>query len=337
MEESERKVEQKTNVSSKRSIRFRVVVAVVVVIVIGFIGIVIVYLQPPKVGAGRSPELLEERREQAKLVEAQRRAEEARRQRGLLAEAERKAEAEREAEARRKAEAEKKRRAEETQRQRESAAEAQRKAEAESEAAAPLPQYPWPPEDPSSLVRLDQRYPSIKGAASLFEVAEIISLALDTAKYSQVSFFSAPGGFVMVTRLEGIDKNGAPLGVRRRHLLPDDQRDFSFVEYVRSLFFAPEGYYRFIAFVISDVPYTTKDKALSETTAVERLRRGATALPRKYRFLPFTPDHRIDALIYEFRKGGRDRDVEILRPGRLSPHVHLENSGLLAALNAAFQ
>lgn len=200
-----------------------------------------------------------------------------------------------------------------------------------------LPDYPWPPEEPSSLVRIDSLYPDDWHERSLFEVAELLTAALQEAAYLELGFYAAPGGFVMVTRLEGTDAAGAPLAAERRYQLSDDRSDFSFREYVLSLFFAPKGYYRFIAFVVSDVPYTTRDEPLEEMKALERLHRGGVALPREYADLPFSPYHRVDALIYEFRKGGHDGDVETLRPGRLPPNTHLENSGISLALASTLQ
>lgn len=114
--------------------------------------------------------------------------------------------------------------------------------------------------------------------------------------------------------------------------MSEDPREFSFGEYVLSLFFAPQGYYRFIAFVITNVPYSTADQALTEAAALTRLRRGSVALTPEYRYKSFSHDHRIDELIYEFKKGGILDEIEILRPGRLPPRMHLENSGLLTAL-----
>lgn len=196
---------------------------------------------------------------------------------------------------------------------------------------AVLPKYPWPPEEPSWLVRLDRLYPSINHELSLYEVSEILSKALQGALYHNISYYWAPRGFVMVTRLEGIDKNGVSLGDNRRFLLPDDKEDFSFFDYVRSLFFAPEGNYRFIAFVVTDAIYTTDESALSEAAALKRLNRGAFALPSEYRSLLFSSEHRIDALIYEFHKGGSDKEAKLNQPGRLDPNTHLEKSGLSLA------
>lgn len=197
----------------------------------------------------------------------------------------------------------------------------------------PLPAHPWPPEDPSSLVTLSHYYNFGVGVASLYEVAQTLVASLYRAGYAEVGFYRVPGGLVLVTRLEGIDVQGRPLGAERRYRPPGDRNDFSLPGYIRNLFFAPEGWYRYIAFVVSDKPYTTADRGLDETTALDRLRRGGVALPASYRERPYTPDHRVDALIYEFHKAGSDGAVEIIRPGRLPPENHFANNGLLLALS----
>ena len=199
------------------------------------------------------------------------------------------------------------------------------------EVTAPLPSYPWPPEDPSSLARLDAIHDfSNGGRASLYDVAETLRDALLRAGYPELGYYQAPGGFAIVTRLEGIDTEGRPLGPDRRYRLPDDAVDFSFTDYIRGLFFAPDGYYRLIVFVVTDQAYTTRDQPLDENVALARLRRGAVALPPAYHDKPFTAQHRVDALIYEFHTAAHQ--VETLRPGRLLPTTHIERTGLLSRL-----
>lgn len=207
------------------------------------------------------------------------------------------------------------------------------------EMAAPdtdeLPSYPWPPEAPSSLVSLSDLYDfSVGGSASLFDVSESLRTALRESGYLERRFYAAPGGFVMVTRLEQTDEQGTPLPDGKRYLLPEDAGDFSFAAYIHNLFFAPEGYYRFIAFVVTDRTYTTSDSALAEDTALARLRGGSVALPSAFRDLPFSDHHRVDALIYEFRLAVPNASVEPVTPGRLPPETHLEHSGLAGALRS---
>lgn len=207
------------------------------------------------------------------------------------------------------------------------------------EMAAPdtdeFPAYPWPPEAPSSLVSLSELYDfSVGGGASLFDVSESLRVALRESGYLEKRYYAAPGGFVMVTRLEQTDEQGTPLPDGKRYLLPDDVGDFSFAAYIRNLFFAPEGYYRFIAFVVTDRAYTTSDSALAEDSALARLRGGSVELLSVFRDMPFSNHHRVDALIYEFRLAAQNAAVEPVTPGRLPPETHLEHSGLASALRS---
>ena len=197
-----------------------------------------------------------------------------------------------------------------------------------------MPRYPWPPEAPSSRIKIDRMFkPPLKEGMSLFDVSERLSDALADAGYDEKSYYSAPGGFAMVTRLEATDKKGASLGDEERYLLPAEERDFGFVEFIRNLFFAPEGYYRFIVFIVTDVSFAASEKELEESEALDRLMRGFSGLPDEYRSIPFSSRHRVEALIYEFRKGAGDQDVEKLLPGRLPPQLHITNSGLGPALD----
>jgi len=197
-----------------------------------------------------------------------------------------------------------------------------------------MPRYPWPPEAPSSRIEIDRMFkPPLKEGMSLFDVSERLSDALADAGYYEKSYYSAPGGFAMVTRLEATDKKGAPLGDEERYRLPAEERDFGFAEFIRNLFFAPEGYYRFIVFIVTDVSFTASEKELGESEALDRLKRGYSGLPDEYHSIPFSSSHRVEALIYEFKKGAGDQDVEKLLPGRLPPQLHITNSGLGPALD----
>jgi hypothetical protein len=203
--------------------------------------------------------------------------------------------------------------------------------------AAILSAYPWPPEEPSSRIRIDLNLNSeTRSSLTLASVGNRILRSLQNATYSEASFYAAPGGFVVVTRLEAINTDGKPLAGTKRYELPSEKVSFDFKRYIRNLFFAPDGYYRFIAFVVSDEPYIATENPLSEAQSISRLRRGASRLTRSYSDLPFTDDHQIDALIYEFEKLSNNKLLETLRPGRLSPRLHLNNSGLSLALAQYF-
>jgi len=199
-------------------------------------------------------------------------------------------------------------------------------------AHAELPAYPWPPERPTSrfnLIRADTLF----AALSFVEVEQHLRHALAQADYYEMTVYQAPGGFVLATRLEAIDTQGKPLEGTHRYRLPKPEAEFTLSEYLKSLFFAPAGFYRFIIFVITDSPYQTSHEALGEDSASARLHGGASRLPSAYKNLHYSADHRTDALIYEFRvrREGTENVVEPVIQGGLPPQDHFRHSGLSAA------
>jgi hypothetical protein len=170
-------------------------------------------------------------------------------------------------------------------------------------------------------------------AASQFAVGEQLARALNRSGYSEFSFYRAPGGFALVSRLERMREDGGAAPEELRFLQPGAEEPFSLASYIQRLFFAPEGFYRQIIFVATDRPFTTDaGDTLTPAEASRLLRDGANLLPDSYRALPFGPSHTVTALIYEFRKGPDDRDVVTLDPGRLAGRTHLQRAGILSAL-----
>ena len=199
---------------------------------------------------------------------------------------------------------------------------------AADDSAGGLRPYPWPPEQPSWRVRIRIDAAAEPGAAmSMVDVEELIARALEDAMYSDWALYSAPGGFVMVNRIEAITEDGAPIEQTERFTLPDANAEFSFASYVRSLFDAPPGFYRFIAFVVSDQDYEWSGETLQEGEAQRRLSGGRNRLPAEYADIEFTDRHRIEALIYEFRIGDGNA-IEPIVPGRIDGRTHLRNTGL---------
>lgn len=200
-------------------------------------------------------------------------------------------------------------------------------------ASAVLRQYPWPPEAPSWRIPIDlSRSSRMRDEMSLDDVQDLLAESLFEAAYVSWSLYSAPGGFVMVTRCEAIDDDGTPLDFNVRCGSSDDQGDASFFSFFNRLFDAPEGYYRFIAFVVSDETYTPSSVALQESVALRRLSRGTNQLPPEYADMEFTERHQVEALIYEFRKRDAGSEIEAHTPGHIPAMRHLENSGLSEAL-----
>ncbi|MEJ1967573.1 MAG: hypothetical protein WDN03_02895 [Rhizomicrobium sp.] len=158
--------------------------------------------------------------------------------------------------------------------------------------------------------------------------------ALSAHGYAEYSYYSVPDGFALVERLEQIQPDGSPVPRGVRFLDPDIAEPFSLTHYLEHLFVAPNGYYRLIVFVVTDLPVTARGAPPTAGTTREWLRVGADKLPPIYDKLPFTADHQVSVLIFEFQKMGNE-PVTTLVPGRLDAHTHLEKAGLYASFAAA--
>ena len=202
-------------------------------------------------------------------------------------------------------------------------------------ASESLPSFPWPPATPSAQLDLPHNIfePNAR-QLTLALVGEHLVNALKQARYFEYRFYRVANGFALVARLERIGADGTPLPDTYRFLLPGSREPFSVGVYIRRLFFAPEGYYRQITFVVTDRPFTAKDEKLDAAAAARLVSKGANRLPDAYEQMPFTAAHRVTALIYEFRKGSTDGDVATLTPGRFDGRVHLDRAGIYPALLA---
>ena len=194
-------------------------------------------------------------------------------------------------------------------------------------AASPPPRFPWPPPQPSSFTEV----PKFKAFGTLGDAARTLIGALDEVGYHDRSFWLAPGGFVLATRLERISAEGAPVDEARRWPRADLRDDFSLGAYLSSLFFTEPGYFRVIVFVVSDRLETTSPTEPAVATAQAWTNRGMVRLPKFLSERRFGPDHEITALIYEFERLP-NAEATVLAPGRITGRAHLERALLLAAL-----
>lgn len=193
---------------------------------------------------------------------------------------------------------------------------------------------PWPPPTPSTKVVLSsvETPPWNRRFRTLGDVDETIERALRRAGYSDRSYYGVPEGFAIVTPLEQTRANGRPLkGDARWSVAVSGMKAFSVEEYLRALFTAPVGFYRVLAFVTTSEAFAPTG-GLARLSTVERwAREGHTHLPAAARSVPFSEDHRLTVLVYEFVKK-RSSDLPFtLVPGRHDGTRHLEVSGLVAS------
>jgi hypothetical protein len=135
-----------------------------------------------------------------------------------------------------------------------------------------------------------------------------------------------------VTRLERINPDGTPTAEAERWTvgaLP--LTSFSLADYLRALFTAPSGRYRIIVFVVSSQPFAQSETQVQQDEALAWLSEGLNLLPDNMALAPFTPQHTVTALIYEFEQPG-NQEAMLMLPANLIGRVHLQRAQLWDAL-----
>lgn len=214
------------------------------------------------------------------------------------------------------------------------------------QASSPMPVFPWPPPAASAELVLpnsiffsaDRRPPGFRlnlpippsPPGTVGWVGRIILAALVSADYLEYSFYTAPHGFALVTRLERITQDGLPYPIETGRYAPPEWSDkpFSLTDYIQSLFFAPEGFYRQIVFVVTDQPFVTSAQRMTVKQAEALLSGGFNSLLESAGAEPLTPAHSVTVLIYEYRKRSQPGDVDILIPSNLAAETHLRQAGI---------
>lgn len=201
-----------------------------------------------------------------------------------------------------------------------------------SSAHGNLAPYPWPPERPSTQSNLTSLFGAFTGS-SLLAVGDVLRYAADAAGYDDKSFYSAPNGFVLATRLEATTAEGKRLEGLARYRLPLTQSDSLTDSLANISGRMPAGNFRYIAFVVSDQPIVFSAAIIAGSIASERALNGATNLDASFSARPFTDRHQVLALIYEFKASGQPvGTIELLRPSALGGSDHLAAAGLYSSI-----
>lgn len=200
-----------------------------------------------------------------------------------------------------------------------------------------LRSYPWPPERPSTQAILTEAIkPAIGHSYRL--VASALSLTLRRSGYGDHSFYAAPNGFVVATRLEAVNLDGEAYKGSRRYYFPV-RPGVEVSSTVASL--APmlePGNWRYIAFVLTDQPIIYSTETLTGASATELALDGSTSLDELYNSNPIiTPEHTLIALIYEFTALGDPVRLTLRKAGMLSGDDHMTATGLRKLLELGVQ
>lgn len=167
-----------------------------------------------------------------------------------------------------------------------------------------LPEFPWPPPRPSDFVKFD--FDSLKNINQLGDLDSLITHRLNKVGYHlrPNKYFYTPNGFALVTQIEQIDCEGKPLEESKRWNIniSESEKDFNLIDYLRSLNSAKDGFYRIIAFVLTDDlnPLSKIEPTLEEIE--DWLVFGSAILPDSLAQRKLTETHYCRIYVYEFNK-----------------------------------
>jgi hypothetical protein len=194
-----------------------------------------------------------------------------------------------------------------------------------------LPQFPWPPPKASTW-RVLPAWPLGPHMRAYGDIDMKLTSALDAKGYTERSYYSVPGGFALVTRLEQIYSDGRSKTPPDRfsvELLPAS----SFTDYIFALFHANPGYYRVIVFVVTDQTIVQGVNAPAQSDVTHWLEAGANSLPDPPASNKLPQGVRCTALIYEMENPGTDSSQQAhLIPSTAEPVAQLQKAGLWQAL-----
>lgn len=190
-----------------------------------------------------------------------------------------------------------------------------------------LQDFPWPPPAPSSSVVLEKS--RFKDDTTFGGVSSRIERALNLAEYAQWSYYAVPGGMAIVAELERTRDDAFP--AVPRFLSLGEDAEVGPLAFLHNLFFAPAGHYRQIVFVVTDQAFVASAPPPTREEAEAFLTEGAKQLPPATAARTMTQQHRVEALIYEFRKQGSTTET-LIPPQARTATTHLSRAGILSRI-----
>jgi len=196
-----------------------------------------------------------------------------------------------------------------------------------------VPEFPWPPPKASASATISRELLlGDKEDPKLADAVSALDLAFQKTGYGERSYYSVPDGFAMASRIEQINQDGTAKGPADRWSLEvPPMRKFSFSAYLTALFRARPGYYRVIVFVVTSKPFSQSNAKVTSEEAELWISSGLNALPDDIARGKYTSAHKCTALIYEFKRM-ETQPAKFVDPSEITGQIHLEKSGLLAAL-----
>ena len=205
----------------------------------------------------------------------------------------------------------------------------------ETSAAFRLPEFPFPPPDPSARLRIPNKTLTGKASAPTFAlVAARMEAALGSNGYTELSYFAVPGGFALLTQIERINPDATAAVEQRWNVVvaPVSLRSFTLEAYLRALLQKDSGFFRVIVFIFSSEPFSSSGKKVPVKEAMKWIDQGSNTLPRDVASRPYGEDMVCTALVYEFEIPTHGADALLRKPSSHDGAAHLRASGILRAL-----
>jgi HEAT repeat protein len=189
-----------------------------------------------------------------------------------------------------------------------------------------LPAFPWPPPRYSHIGVFGRDFDRNLLGSDRTTLGDVY-MKLYQALFSidprfESGLFGSPGGFVMLSRLERIKPDGAPMPAEYR-FAEGDIPPLNLIDALGRLFFEKPGHFRIIAFIV-----TTEANFDSSERELPSIQSGGTILPPDIANDTLEGKH-VYALVYSFqrKRGGESKPFDTL-----SAPIHLNKAGILDAL-----
>ena len=158
---------------------------------------------------------------------------------------------------------------------------------------------------------------------------------MDEAGYHERSYFALPNGFAVLTRIERIDADGRPIANDRFNVSTtlDLGEAFTLPNIIRALLTANPGYYRIIAFLVTNRPTFQSSTPIRAQELQRFVDTGSDSLPPGVASLKYDTNagYHCVALIYEFEKEESQQEA-VFMPSPDQGRDQLKYAGIWAAL-----
>jgi len=199
-----------------------------------------------------------------------------------------------------------------------------------------MPPFPLPAPQPSE--RFSISHASFgSGTMTLGQVDRRLRLGLARGRYRQPSYLAVPNGFAMVLRTERRQPDAKPWANPAERwqlgpvaLMPSDAGFLSRFISAWSEGPANAGEYRTYVFIVTTADIHASAPPPSTAEAQRWLDIGRPGeLPNAVKAMPFSPQHQVLSLVYDYVRPTVTSSLKLLRPSPYDVPIHLRQSQIM--------